>query len=358
MESLKKRVLAREIFITETDKSWRFCILTPKQYIDSGLKHKKGDIQIYHDQLNSIPKTLNDHSAWMRKIFGIGVNSDHSERLDHGMTDKREVVVPLHLLVKDRKGWSQEDGATPPPSRPVCSGNKGFNRHLSEILSMILESVGHSIDGNEIDSTSELLHEVNKLNLVSATENKHDGTCTTFTVEKKFGESSIAPALQGAHTFLEKNFGVSPIMPTARPADITLDKNFGESSIAPAIQETDTSIEKNFGEGSIAPTTQGANISLEKNFGEISIVPVTQSTDITLEKNFEESSIKTTTEEEASPPNPEQSIQNHRSKHKPDMVTFGRELKMSRVNRLRELRAKHCPVPNFRSKLWALRILD
>ena len=82
----------------------------------------------------------------MRKIFNVGAYWNHEERLAHSMVDKGEVVAPLYLLVKDHKGWTQGEG-TPPPSRPVCSGNKGINRHLSDVLSLILESVGHSVNG-------------------------------------------------------------------------------------------------------------------------------------------------------------------------------------------------------------------
>ena len=72
-------------------------------------------------------------------------------------------VAPLYLLIKDHKGWKQEDEC-PPPSRPVCSGNKGCNRHLSEVLSLILEPLGHAIGGSDIDSTEGLLYEICELN--------------------------------------------------------------------------------------------------------------------------------------------------------------------------------------------------
>ena len=58
MERLKKRVQAGELLVTETDKARRFCVLTPKQYIDSGLKHTRGDIEISHDQISSVQKSL------------------------------------------------------------------------------------------------------------------------------------------------------------------------------------------------------------------------------------------------------------------------------------------------------------
>ena len=79
------------------------------------------------------------------------------------MTDRGEVVAPLYLLVNDHKGWSYEEG-TPPPSRPVCSGNKGYNRHISEILSLILEPLGHAIGGQDIDSKGGLLAKICDLN--------------------------------------------------------------------------------------------------------------------------------------------------------------------------------------------------
>ena len=66
--------------------------------------------------------------------------------------------------MKDHKGWSQGDGTISPPSRPVCTGNKGFNRQLSEIVSLILEPLGHSIGRNDIESTGEVLHKVVNLN--------------------------------------------------------------------------------------------------------------------------------------------------------------------------------------------------
>jgi len=47
---------------------------------------------------------------------------------------------------------------------PVCGGNKGFNCHLSELLSLLLEPTGHAMKGKDIESTSELLSKVEDLN--------------------------------------------------------------------------------------------------------------------------------------------------------------------------------------------------
>ena len=60
------------------------------------------------------------------------------------MLDGSESVAPLYLLIKDHKGWL-ESSNTPPPSRPVCSRIRGFNKHLSELVSPILEPITHLI---------------------------------------------------------------------------------------------------------------------------------------------------------------------------------------------------------------------
>ena len=115
MKSLQKRVMNEEIIITETDKSKKFCVLTTNQYYQSGKKHTEKDLKISVDQVKDVQKTVNDHSFWLRRIFGLGAERGHEERIGNSMTDRGEVVAPLYLLVKDHKGWSYEDGVPPPP---------------------------------------------------------------------------------------------------------------------------------------------------------------------------------------------------------------------------------------------------
>ena len=170
LTSLQKRVASGELVVTETDKSKRFSILRAEQYYASGQKHVKDDVIVDAETVSKLQKTVNDHCHWLGKIFNIGANWEHTERITQSMCDKGEVVAPLYLLIKDHKGWREGDGI-PPPSRPVCSGNKGYNRHLSEILSLVLEPVGHSLGGFDIESTNELLKKVEELNIQLQEEN-------------------------------------------------------------------------------------------------------------------------------------------------------------------------------------------
>ena len=133
LKSLQSRVKKGEIVVTETDKSRRFCVLKKSQYTEAGQKHTSKDMKISYSHLHSVQKLVNDHSKWLKKIFNIGCEWGHEERIAASMTDKGEVVSPLYLLIKDHKQWRPEDG-TPSPSRPICSGKAGFNRHISEIL--------------------------------------------------------------------------------------------------------------------------------------------------------------------------------------------------------------------------------
>ena len=121
MKSLQKRVKNGELMITETDKSNRFCILKTSQYYEAGQKHVSKDQKISHEQVRAIQKVVNDHSFWLRKIFGLGVEWGHEDRIGNSMTDRGEVVAPLYLLIKDHKGWSYEEGSPPPPDQYVVA---------------------------------------------------------------------------------------------------------------------------------------------------------------------------------------------------------------------------------------------
>ena len=187
LESLQRRVAAGELVITETDKSKRFCILTTEQYFEAGRKHVENDLKVGVEEVCVLQKLVNDHCHWLSKIFNVGANWEHSERISQSMCDRGEVVAPLYLLIKDHKGWKEEDG-TPPPSRPVCSGNRGYNRHLSELLSLVLEPVSHALQGYDIDSTGELLMKIESLN--EQLQSKYDTSGVRIKREEKSSQSN------------------------------------------------------------------------------------------------------------------------------------------------------------------------
>ena len=164
LKKLKKRISDGSLVIAQSDKSKRFCALTREQYINSGLAHTKGDIELDQSQVKHIQTTVNDHTWWLSKITNIGSNWGHEKRMSKNLCDKGEQTCSMNLLIKDhKKNWSP-GSSDPPPSRPVISGNAGLNCHLSEIISLLIEPVAMESKGFEIDSTNEMLSKIDSLN--------------------------------------------------------------------------------------------------------------------------------------------------------------------------------------------------
>ena len=163
LKSLKNRIQTGNLVVSETDKSNRFALLTREQYHQSGLKHTKNDFELSECQVKRIQNSVNSHTWWFSEIFNCGSNWNHSDRMEKNLSDKGEQACAMQLLIKDHKNWHQSSG-TPPPSRPVVSGNSGLNRHLSEMISLVIEPVASEADGFEVDSTGEMLAKIDELN--------------------------------------------------------------------------------------------------------------------------------------------------------------------------------------------------
>ena len=121
------------------------------------------DIEISPEQVKRIQNLVNDHTWWLNNIMQCGSNWNHQDRMGRNIIDKGEQVCPMVLLIKDHKAWSPESNS-PPPSRPVISGNCGLNCHLSELISHVLEPITRESPGPEIDSTTEMLSKIDMFN--------------------------------------------------------------------------------------------------------------------------------------------------------------------------------------------------
>ena len=419
LKSLQERVRNKELVVTETDKSRRFCILEKAQYELSGKKHTDKDVEISHDQLHSIQKLVNDHGKWLKKIFKVGLEWNHEERIANSMTDKGEVVGPLYLLIKDHKSWSEEDG-TPPPSRPICSGNVGFNRHISELLSMILEPLGHALGGADIDSTGGLLSKITELNTKlesdadscdreTGASNKHpsfkNGSHVTDAV--KDGELSSKPKSEpgnsdrgtsafNKHSSFEsdghgtgvfnryssdgRGTGVFNRYSSNTPVDGcgrrtgAFNRHLSGSSVGDCGRGTgsfnchsDKSSCDERGRvqsSDVCSRGTGATVSARptRTFGHETRVSI---------KNTSKNLNENTQRGESSRENDDDLlVGNHgrqyslnmpselNKKSEPDPNTFSREFKLKRSEKLRELKVRGTQKPNIKAKLWALRLQD
>ena len=177
LKSLKRKIKEGILVVCDTDKSKRFCVMTPDQYLKSGYVHTSKDLEISPSQIARVQNHVNDHTWWLKNITNCGSNWRHEDRMCKNVLDKGEQVCNMVLLVKDHKNW-KPGSDSPPPSRPVVSGNTGLNCHLSEMLSLILEPITSQANGHEVDSTLEMLSKVEGLNekfLSSSIENSSQG---------------------------------------------------------------------------------------------------------------------------------------------------------------------------------------
>ena len=157
LKSLRKRVSNSEIIVVPTDKSGRFAIMSLATYEKAGQAHTSKDEVVEFSEIKSTQVELNGHVSMLIKTFKIGEGWDHVERMRETMINNSLAVCPLYLLFKDHKGWDQSKGPVP-PTRPVASGNRGMNLHLSEILSEILEPVADRVENScEVISTEDMV---------------------------------------------------------------------------------------------------------------------------------------------------------------------------------------------------------
>ena len=162
LESLKKRIKEGELIIAQTDKSSRFAALTRDQYLQAGKKHTSKDERVDWKVIKRLQRITNDHMWWLAESLNYSRNTD-SQRMARNLQDHGAEVPEMILLVKDHKDWTQESGKVV-PTRPVVSGNKGLNTHLSELLSEILEPVSLNMLSAEVSSTEEVLHKISSYN--------------------------------------------------------------------------------------------------------------------------------------------------------------------------------------------------
>ena len=143
------------------------------KYEQAGASHTGDDVPVGWDDLQQAQNEINGHVAMMIKIFKIGSNWNHQDRIRETMINDSLTVCPVSLLMKDHKKWDRKSNK-PPPTRHVAGGHVGMNLHMSEILSDILEPIVENIPGGEeVISTEDFLARIDELNLKFKGWNKH-----------------------------------------------------------------------------------------------------------------------------------------------------------------------------------------
>ena len=192
LTELKKMVRDGALVITQTDKSSRFAVLSTEQYLKAGAVHTSKDQVVDWKHVKYLQGQVNSHVWWLSRIIGYGKEKDR-ERMNKNTTNSSLELPAMRLLIKDHKEWSQDSGK-PVPSRPVASGNRGINSHLSEIMSEFLEPLVSEMNSGEISSTEEALYMIENVN------NKMIGG------ENLMGENALDILLDIDHSQVKYNY--------------------------------------------------------------------------------------------------------------------------------------------------------
>ena len=99
---------------------------------------------------------------WLSNIVGYAHDTD-KKRMNNNIQGTSMEVPEMVLLVKDHKEWDSSSNK-PVPTRPVVSGSRGVNTHISEWLSEIMEPIASHIKSAEVCSTEEVLSKIDKIN--------------------------------------------------------------------------------------------------------------------------------------------------------------------------------------------------
>ena len=120
----------------KTDKSGRFVVTTPEEYLKMGEEHTRKDQEVSAERVTEMENTCNSHSTALNLMLNSGQDHSHTERIVKSKNTKSGKVADLTLLYKDHKAGNK--------TRPVASGNESYNLGLSNTLSEIMEAVSRS----------------------------------------------------------------------------------------------------------------------------------------------------------------------------------------------------------------------
>ena len=121
LKSLRTRVEEGEIVVLPTDKTGKFAVMKREDYEEAGLVHAQGDREVNWEEIKTAQREINGHVAMLIKVFNIGKDWDHVERIRETMMGESMGVCPIQLLFKDHKKWE-------PGLGKVAGGHVGQTR--------------------------------------------------------------------------------------------------------------------------------------------------------------------------------------------------------------------------------------
>ena len=136
LKNLKKDIKEKKIIVSTTDKSGRFCVDSPENYMEAVMKHTRNDLEVENERVKQVENKMNQHMRQFNKMFMVGKYNKHEARVESATHSTNTDAPPMYGLKKDHK--QAEDPTKGPAVRPVCASNESPNSCLSNSLSRII----------------------------------------------------------------------------------------------------------------------------------------------------------------------------------------------------------------------------
>ena len=155
LKEIKDKIKNGDIVVFATDKSGRFSVDTPENYIEAVQKHTTDDIEITTEGVTQREHKINLHMRQFNKMFRVGEEHDHEDRVTGATMSTNVQPPPLYGLRKDHKDTPDKEKG--PPVRPVCGANSSPNSRLSHFISKIINDYAdHENISTECRSSEEM----------------------------------------------------------------------------------------------------------------------------------------------------------------------------------------------------------
>ena len=160
---------------------------TIENYKEAVNVHTEGDETVDWDKVSSIEKTMNSHLKVYNKIFSVGVQHNHEDRVSSASTSTNVPPPPLYILRKDHKNIPPGQENIGPPGRPVCAAREGPNSRLSHFLSKVIRNYTDNVNNhNQCKSSEEMRANLDAYNRNTSEESKKKSVMFSMDAKKLY----------------------------------------------------------------------------------------------------------------------------------------------------------------------------
>ncbi len=145
LKQMKREIKDKKVVVFSTDKSGKFSVDTPDNYIKAVQKHTAKDQRVTNEEEEKkVENLMNHHMRQFNKMFKVGSTYDHEDRVTGATISTNTPAPPMYGLRKDHK--PHEDKTEGPPVRPVCGASESPNSRLSNFLSRVINDFADKIN--------------------------------------------------------------------------------------------------------------------------------------------------------------------------------------------------------------------